>query len=220
MIKKDHFSGKGRILNRGSGIDAGHVLFHWYISLLAYHRNNACQKTFLRPVRKTFPLSVGARAGLIDEKNRLRFSLSLSFFANWTTISFKLDEYWQSVGNTGWLSLCAACFAKPRVPNGGRCTPEKPIENFSVIEGGDFDKFRYELRELKRKENEKKSRCTLTALSSPPLCPSKKKKKNCQSPFNCTGFKYFCSSLYSRMNNTDRVDSVVFLFTSIRDCYS
>ena len=117
-------------------------------------------------------------------------SLSLSFFANWTTISFKLDEYWQSVGNTGWLSLCAACFAKPRVPNGGRCTPEKPIENFSVIEGGDFDKFRYELRELKRKENEKKSRCTLTALSSPPLCPSKKKKKLPKS-FQLYGFQIF-----------------------------
>lgn len=69
-MEKDHFSDKNRILDRGSGIDADHVLFQRCIVGRVPPKQCVSENIFA-----TDPENVsfirGARAGLIGEKNRL-----------------------------------------------------------------------------------------------------------------------------------------------------
>ena len=104
------------------------------VSLAAYHQNNARQKKFLGPIRKTFPLSVAREPDWSVKK----IGCDSLFSPSWTAISFKFEEYWQSVGALVDY-LYARFVLQNNVVNGMRAH-QKPIENFSVIEAWNFDK--------------------------------------------------------------------------------
>lgn len=86
------------------------------VSLLVFHQNNACQRTFFcERSEKRFPLSSAREpdwSGVKKEKEKkrkkksnkkkkvalIRFPPLPPPLLNWIPISFKCDEYWQSMG--------------------------------------------------------------------------------------------------------------------------
>lgn len=80
-----------------------HVLFQQCIVARVPPKQCVSENIFLRAIRKTFSFVQCARAGLIGSKKKKKQQkkkVALIRFPppNWIPISFKCDEYWQSIG--------------------------------------------------------------------------------------------------------------------------